>query len=365
MFFALPSVGQTLPTGQIVADVKCAADPTESYALYLPTGYTTERSWPVILAFDPGARGRVPVERFQAAAEQYGFIVAGSNTSRNGRNNDAAVVAMAEDVLARFRVNERRVYMAGMSGGARVALGAALSSSGIAGVIASSGGFPDGVPRTSVAFPIFATAGSEDFNRLEMRRLDTRLTSPHRLVLFEGGHVWPSSELAIEAVEWMELHAMRTGLAPIDDEVVARLIRKRGAAAGAMTNGKDLFLALKAVVEDFAGLADTAAVAERAVALANDPAVRAALKEDADEDNRETDILLEMRAAEERLASAERAGALVWLGRRWKALSELAAQADDSRDRRLGRRVLGLKRTTLSVTDADYLKIVAEYGKVR
>ena len=33
---------------------------------------------------DPGARGRAIVETYQAAAEQYGYIVAGSNTSRNG-----------------------------------------------------------------------------------------------------------------------------------------------------------------------------------------------------------------------------------------------------------------------------------------
>ena len=72
-----------LPTGQIVDTVTCAADPTQSYALFLPRAYTADRAFPVILAFDPGGRGRTPVERYQAAADQYGFIVAGSNNSRN------------------------------------------------------------------------------------------------------------------------------------------------------------------------------------------------------------------------------------------------------------------------------------------
>ena len=44
-----------------------------------------------------------------------------------------------------------------------------------------------------------------------MRLLDRALTSPHRLAIFDGGHVWLSSELAIEAVEWMELQAMKSG----------------------------------------------------------------------------------------------------------------------------------------------------------
>src|SRR5215472_2955105 len=78
------AVAADLPRGQIVPDVRCTADETESYALYLPSTYSPDRAWPAIFAFDPAARGRVPVERYQAAAEQYGYIVAGSNNSRNG-----------------------------------------------------------------------------------------------------------------------------------------------------------------------------------------------------------------------------------------------------------------------------------------
>ena len=184
-------VADTLPTGQVIPEVKVTADPAETYALYLPKSYSPARAWPLILAFDPGGRGRTPVERYQAAAEMYGVIVAGSNNSRNySRENDRAVVAMATDVLARFHVDERRVYTAGMSGGARVAMGTALASSGIAGVIASSAGFPDGTPRASVPFLVYGTAGTEDFNHLEMRRLDQKLTTPHHLAIFQGGHTW-------------------------------------------------------------------------------------------------------------------------------------------------------------------------------
>src|SRR3954463_3577923 len=87
------------PAGKISDDVKCLAEPSQSYALYLPSNYTPERPWPVILAFDPGARGRVPVERYQVAAETYGYIVAGSNQSRNGSwaASEAAIKAVSRD----------------------------------------------------------------------------------------------------------------------------------------------------------------------------------------------------------------------------------------------------------------------------
>src|SRR5262245_2339531 len=82
-----------LPAGRVVPDVKCAKDTSQSYALYLPSGYTPSRAWPVILGFDPGGRGTTPVERYQAAAEQYGYIVAGSNNSRNGAPEVGRIVA--------------------------------------------------------------------------------------------------------------------------------------------------------------------------------------------------------------------------------------------------------------------------------
>src|SRR6187401_888265 len=214
-------VPTSLPAGEVIPSVACATNASQTYALYLPSTYQPDRPWPVILAFDPGGRGRNPVERYRDAAERYGFIVAGSNNSRNGSSETgAAVTAMAVDVQQRFAVDGKRVYTAGMSGGARVA----------------SAGDPDSQPRKSVPFPIFATAGTEDFNHVEMRLLDRALTSPHRLVVFQGGHTWLSSDLAVEAVEWMQLQGMRSGIVRRDDQVIARLFAARTAAADALTD---------------------------------------------------------------------------------------------------------------------------------
>src|SRR5580765_5850010 len=79
-----PIAAQGLARGQIVDDVKCTDDATESYSLYLPSAYSPDRPWPLLMGFHPGARGRAIVEKYQAAAERYGYIVAGSNNSRNG-----------------------------------------------------------------------------------------------------------------------------------------------------------------------------------------------------------------------------------------------------------------------------------------
>lgn len=353
-----------LPTGQVIADVKCVQDATQSYALYLPAGYKPEREWPVIFAFDPGGRGQNAVDRYQAAAEQYGFIVAGSNNSRNGMPAGKAIESMSGDVIARFHVDPKRMYTAGMSGGARVAMSIGLSSTKVAGVIASSAGYPDGQLRKSLRFPVFATAGTEDFNHLEMREVDAALTSPHHLAIFEGGHVWLSSELAVEAVEWMEVQAMKSGLKPRDDREIDRLFAKRTAAVAAAKNDKDAFVALQSIASDFDGLKDVSAIAARAATLGKDKGVRDALKKDRDEDEREIRMLNDVRGAEDRLATDAadtRLETLQELRRRWKGLADQAKAPQDSLDRRLARRVLSSLSASVMSTDADYLAIVREF----
>jgi dienelactone hydrolase len=349
-----------VPAGRIINDVKCAADALESYALYVPSSYSPHRAWPVIFAFDPAARGRIPVERYQAAAEQYGYIVAGSNNSRNGpwEVSMRAAQAMLSDVGSRFRIDQRRIYTAGMSGGARVAMGVALGSKSVAGVMASSAGFPDSIPRKRVAFAVFGTAGSEDFNLMEMRRLDRSLESAHRLRVFEGGHIWLSSELAMQAVEWMEIQAAKSGNA---GGRIEQIYAKRATAMEAITSEKDLYVALGEMVADFDGLKDVSQFAVRAEALGHNKRVREALRKDRDEERREELETGQILAMEGQLKLAEhRAEALADLRSAWRRLLISANGAIDSGDRRKARRVLrGLSMGAPErVTDAEYLKML-------
>ena len=353
-------LAQDLRAGEILDRVTCVADPTQSYALFVPTDYTPSRTWPVIFAFDPGGRGRVPVERYQTAAERYGYIVVGSNNSRNGGMEFPRVLAaLTNDVAARLAVNPKRVYLAGMSGGARTALGVALASKEIAGVIASSAGYPDTNLRKTLSFPLFATAGTDDFNHLEMRKLDRALTTPHRLAIFSGGHVWLSSELAMQAIEWMELHAMRVGLKPRDETEIDRLLASRMASV-ATGRAKETYRALQAIADDFHGLRDVSAQERSAAELGRDKGVRAALDKERDEDRREETILREMASLAARLSSDERRGVLNQLRQKWMDLSAQAKNPVDSTERQLTRRVLAALSAD-GTTDADYSKIIAEY----
>ena len=189
---------QAIVRGVVTDPVSCTEAPSQTYALYVPSTYTPDRPWSVLLAFHPAARGRQLVEKYQAAAERYGYIVAASNNARNGPHavSAAAAQAMGADVSRRFAIDPKRIYLTGFSGGARVSLALALGNDAIAGVIVSGAGYLDSRPRQKVNFVIFGTAGVEDFNYLEMRLLDDKLTSPHFLSVFHGGHTLPPDDVA-------------------------------------------------------------------------------------------------------------------------------------------------------------------------
>jgi predicted esterase len=359
-------LARDLPRGQIVDEVQCASDPAQSYALYLPSSYSPDRAWSLLIAFHPAARGRAMVETYRAAAETYGYIVAGSNNSRNGswQVSAASVQAMISDLGQRFSIDASRVYATGLSGGARVAMQVALGTKLVAGVIASSAGYPDSQSRKSLPFVVFGTAGTEDFNNLEMRALDRALTTPHRVAIFEGGHTLPPEAVALEAIEWMELQAMKSGRKPRDEALIDRLFDKRQRAIAASTMPAANLRLLRDLADDFGGMRDVSAAAARAQALSKDKDVKAALARERADEDAEARLLDDMFTLEAGLRDDGRR--LESLARLRDSLSRIARQADaasDSPERRRARRVL--RALTMGaaerVQDPEYLKLIEPY----
>ncbi len=288
---------EILARGTIVDRVVCKADARQSYALYLPKSYDAARTWPIVYIFDPGARGPLAAARFQAGAEELGFVLAASNNSQNGPVDAslAAAQAMWEDTHARLKIDDRRIYTAGFSGGARIAtLVAQLLTVPVSGVVACSGGFPDGRPPTrDTAFAYFGTAGDTDFNYAEMNSLDgalEKLGAPHRLTIFAGPHQWAPEALCAEALAWMRLREIARKVV-VDPDLAAKSFERRLAAAREARAGGRLLQAdrdLRSLVRDFHTLRDTSAVEAEAAAIEKDPAYRkaASARDERDRDER-------------------------------------------------------------------------------
>src|SRR5207249_3250570 len=139
--------GAQAPPARLDERVRSTTDTSQTFALYLPPGYTAERRWPVLFVLDPRGRALPGLKRFEDGAA-------------------------------------RRGHVAGV-----IAVGGAL-------------GFAMGGPETAFAadstFAYFGSAGTQDFNYEEVFALADRFRTtrvPFRVVPFDGPHGWPPPDV--------------------------------------------------------------------------------------------------------------------------------------------------------------------------
>ncbi len=214
LFFISPLVALSQVPGVVHDKVSCSKDTDHTYALYVPKkGNAAERG--IILLFDPGARGRLPVEKYIAIAEEYNFILACSNQSRNGPFQESlhAGNVLLEDVRKRFNLPTNVVFTSGFSGGARAAVQMAIEQQTVLGVIACGAAFP--APNAITLrrpVPFVEVIGRLDMNYQEALRANKYLLSeslPGHLILFDGGHDWPPAQEFGSALRWQLLRMKR------------------------------------------------------------------------------------------------------------------------------------------------------------
>ncbi len=291
--FAPPSAAtrsdarEAFPLGVAIPKVTTVADPQQSYALYLPAKYSDDRAWPVVYVFDPLARGPLALAQFQHSAELHGYIVAASNNSRNGpwAPEAQAADAVLNDTRQRFTIDQKRIYFAGFSGGARVASQLAQLCKCAAGVILSGAGFSTGSPPSpDPKFAVFSAVGNADFNYSEIIPLQDALgkvSLPHWLRVFDGPHEWAPPNVMDEALAWLRMQSMKLQREPGDEAFIAAQFSAAQARVSAFENSAQPLAAWREnrqIAETYETLADISAVRTRASQQEKSKEVRDALK---------------------------------------------------------------------------------------
>ncbi len=227
-------------SGKVHENTTLKGTPDYSYALYLPKGFPGDKTWPVIVMFDPHGDGLLAVTRYSGIAEKYGYILFGSNNSKNGLPVDETnrIMAAIFSEVRNYPVDTGRIYAAGFSGGSRVASRAAMFRKDVRGVIGCGGGLPSGEQPPSYSFDYFGIAGTADFNMTEMVQLDeafNQMGLRHFIATYPGTHAWPPSGMMEDGILWHQFNAMKDGRVPKEgamiklfrDSVTVRLKRAR------------------------------------------------------------------------------------------------------------------------------------------
>jgi tetratricopeptide (TPR) repeat protein len=249
-------------------------------------------------------------------------------------------------------------------------------------VIANGAGFPiDLAPSPTMHFDYFGAVGVDDFNYPELKSLEEPLTKAgisHRIQTFDGRHEWPPVSVATAAVEWLELHAIKTGKRPRDDVFINAVWQQRLSDGRTLEESKKYYEAYQLyldVAESFKGLRDVAEIESKVTQLGDSREVKAALREEQVQIKNQRDLesrvnsLMAGRSGGDRVNENE--GEFDSNNVLPKILSDLRKQskaAEDSTQRRVARRVLdglfvGLFEQGIGLlqTEKKYLEAISRF----
>ena len=264
--------------GLVHEKIAISGNPQYSYALYIPetthppappqTGQTpppappqTGRGgvgggvFPVIVAFDPHGNGVLPLSLYKNLAKKYGFIMVGSNDSKNGMPADQVkeiVNALILEVRTVYPVDTNRIFLLGFSGGARVAAMAAMYQTPVKGVIGCGAGFGGAEQPPRYKFDYFGMVGTADFNMSEMLQLNEPLSRAgfrHFIATFPGIHAWPPAEEMEDGFIWLTLNAMKDGVIKKDDSLISGVIKRFDHRIKQLSASRQLIAASDACLE--------------------------------------------------------------------------------------------------------------------
>jgi len=188
----------------------------QRYELFVPEGYPKAKPYPLILCVPPSP-GPAGWAEFEGLCRTNGVIFA----SPFGAGNNIPVAVrcrvvldVLDDARRRLNIDSDRVYLAGMSGGGRIASRVAFSlPEAFAGVMPICGSYslreePWVRLRASERLRVVLLSGETDWLRPETEReyLPMLLAYGFRakLVCYPGGHAMPPAETLRDAYHWLE-----------------------------------------------------------------------------------------------------------------------------------------------------------------
>jgi dienelactone hydrolase len=225
----------------------------ESYAIYLPENYDRNKQSlsSIIFIFDPAARGKIGIAPFMLGADTYNYILVCSNNSKNGSidKNIAIAQRLFDSVLNEYAINSSRFYIAGFSGGARLAGSIALSSGVFQGIIACGASFAasDKLMIAQNNFSYVGFVGEKDMNYQEMianRAWLQKSNIKNELFIFDGDHNWPRPAQILRGFDWLELQAYQKNSKKSDDNIIKKLCKKNVVYADSLKNANKYILAV-------------------------------------------------------------------------------------------------------------------------
>lgn len=191
------------PVPAITKTETCTTDTGNSYEVYVPVHKASEKL-PLLVIVDSHGAGKFALDKFKASAQTYHLILAASNTVKNGfAGFDQALQTLIDDVRKKYPAG-KTLYLAGFSGGARMALGYATQHPADGLLLCGALASPEQLKALSC--PVFSISGMDDFNFVETAQyLFQEQLAPANLKieLTHASHSWPEAHMLNNAIGFL------------------------------------------------------------------------------------------------------------------------------------------------------------------
>ena len=280
---------QAFKVGEVIDQVP-VQNSSETFSLYLPTKFDPDQLSAIVFIFDPSGNGNNGVRTFVESAEKFNYILVCSNATKNGipyETNFASANKLFQTIFSTYRIDEKQIYAAGFSGGARLASSIATLTNKFQGVIACGAGMPINNkynPKKNL-FSFVGLVGDRDMNYQEMintkQALDT-LGVTNELLIYGDTHRWPPTAQIQRAFEWLEVRAYQKNVRRPNQNTINFLYQKQYRFADSLFRQKQYIRALselKHVHLGFEHFMDTDSIQKRIIEIENSSAYKKAKSE--------------------------------------------------------------------------------------
>ncbi len=224
------NIPDSVRAGYFYPRIKVNNDELNTFALYLPKLYNNTSSWPIVFFFDAGGNGALPVAKYQQLADSLGYVLIGSNVSKNGQDLDEAKIiwnTLKNICFNNLSIDRNRILLAGFSGGARVCCAIGSTEASISGIIANSAGAQQLEELLNQNTFFIGLAGNGDMNRTEMLSIEQHLESTslaHFYIEFDGKHEWAPSKIMQKALMLASMNAYLKNPNAVDISLIENFI---------------------------------------------------------------------------------------------------------------------------------------------
>jgi len=184
----------------------CNTDSKNTYEVYIPKRNSSGQKLPLLVIIDSHGSGKFALDKFKQGANLYPVVLIASDLIKNGyEDSDGAIKTLIEDVLRKYPVGET-VFITGFSGGARMALGYALTHQ-VNGLILC-GALANADQINQLHCQVISISGMDDFNFMETAQYlfqDQSTPANLKIELTNASHGWPDSLMLANALGFLRL----------------------------------------------------------------------------------------------------------------------------------------------------------------